>query len=293
MLQEEDGPESEGINGIVVSGQKAEVRLEDNWVEKMAQMKKENGKRVREAEYQIVENLAKVREPPSKELRRVDPPITIHGAPRLSKNALAFSRAFESMTLSPLKAVDRIHELDRVNENWSRKAAYVSWVKMERERQRQKIKEIRQKTKETVEAWRIMEDNKVARLRDENVLKASQNLLEKSIQRNAASKSRKMDEMDRSFATEFTQQAVSIGHEMAKDDREISTKGKREEIKERVQLLTETARQRREEARSEREIRDTRLLWEGVLAKKDLDRKIMQVLLYTMPYFMREVQFKS
>ena len=275
----EEQLESDIVHGIKVRGQKTEVMVDDDLFENLAQMKKEDGKRVREAEKQIMRRLAETRKPPTKALRRVDPPTTIHGNPRLTKEAVAFSRAFKSMTLSTLKAVDRIHEAGRENENWNRKAAHVSRMKMEREKRRQKIQEFRQRMKETIEAWKIMEENKIARMQEQNAKKVSQDLLDRSIRRNADDMSRAREAKEQSFATEFTRQVIRIGREIMKDDHEMATEEKKAETKEQVQQLTEAARQRREELQTDREIRDTQLMWEGALAKKELDRKIVQVVL--------------
>ena len=256
-----------------VLGQKEEVRAEDKSVERVAQAKKEEGKQLRREEEQI---MGKNREPLSKDLRKVPPPTTIHGAPRLSKDALAFSRAFQSVNLSTLKAVERIHEMEGVREDWERKAAHVERIRVERERRRQKIQDIRQKTKETVEAWRITEENKIVRLRDENAKQAVESLLERSLRRSDAGEHREREARDRSFAAEFVKQTVSVGREVAKDDRESTTEEKRKEIKRQVEQATELARHRRQEAKAEREIRDTRLVWEGALAKKELSGRVMK-----------------
>ena len=277
LVRDDKEEEIERANRMTVTGRRREVMVEENCTKKMVRDKEEDGKRLREAEEQIMETVAKTREPPSKDLRRVDPPTTIHGAPRLGKDTLAFSRVFESVTLSTLKAVDKIHETERMRENWNRKATHVVRMRNEREVRRRKIQDIRQKTKETIEAWRIMEENKVARLLDQNAEQASRNLLERSIQRCTASEDRKKEVKDRAFAAEFSQQAVSIGREVAKEDREISTEDRREEIKRQVEQVTEATRQRREEARTEKEIRNTQLVWEGALAKKELNGKIVQV----------------
>lgn len=276
---EEEELESDIVGDIKVSGQKREVMVDDDRFENLARTRREDGKRVREGEKQIMQYLAETRKPLTKALHRVDPPTTIHGNPRLTKEAAAFGRAFKSMTLSTLKALDRIHEAGRDNENWNRKAAHVSRMKMEREKRRQKIKEFRQRMKETIEAWKIMEENKIARMREQNAKKVSQDLLERSVRRNVDGMSRAKEAKEQSFATEFTQQVTSIGREIMKDDREMATEEKKAETKEQVQQLAEAARQRREEIQTDREIRDTQLMWEGALAKKELDRKVVQVTL--------------
>ena len=281
LIQEEEGErESEGADGMIVSGRKTDVMEEDNWSEKMVQTKQEDGKRLRKEEEQIMTCVAKTREPPPKHLRRVDPSTTIHGAPRLSKQALAYTRVFESMQLSTLKAVDRIHEVDKLNESWSRKAAHVSQMRKEREKRQQKIHDVRKKTRETIEAWRIMEENKVMNLREKNATRELQNLMDKSIRQDAARENRKRDAVERSFATQFSHRAVNVGREISKDDCEIAIEEKRKEIKKQVQQLTEATRQRREEAHTERETRNTQLVCEGVLARKELDGKMMQVYSY-------------
>ena len=258
-----------------VLGQKEEVRAEDKSVERVAQAKKEEGKQLRREEEQIMKTLGKNREPLSKDLRKVPPPTTIHGAPRLSKDALAFGRVFQSVNLSTLKAVERIHEMEGVREDWERKAAHVERIRVEREIRRQKIQDIRQRTKETVEAWRIAEENKIARLRDENAKLTVESILERSLRRSDAGEHREREARDQSFAAEFVKQTVSVGREVAKDDQESTTEEKRKEIKRQVEQATELARHRRQEAKSEREIRDTRLVWEGALAKKELSGRVM------------------
>ena len=269
--------ESMAVDSMTVTGEKREVMVEENRERKMVNTKKAEGKKLRKAEKQIMETLIKAREPPSKDLRKTPPPTTIHRAPRLSKEALAFSRVFESMTLSTLRAVERIHEVEKARGDWDRKATHVTRMKIEREKRRLKIQDIHQRTKETIEAWKVMEENRISRLQDQNAQQISQHLLEKSIQRSTVTESRNRDAADRWLAAEFAQQALSISQEVSKDDRKISAESKREEIKRQVEQLTEAARQRKDEARTEKEIRDTQLLWEGVLAKKELNGKMMQV----------------
>lgn len=261
---------------ITVVGEKADVLSENNLVEKMAESKKEAGEELREAEAKIMEAVEKTRELPPKESRRVAPPTTIHGAPRLSKDELAFSRMFESMTLSTFKAVDRIHNVQRMKENWERKANHVAKMKSEREIRRKKIQDFQLKMRDTIEAWKIMEENKLTRLRDKATKETMQSILDRSLQQAASEKARQKDTGERSFAAEFARQSVSIGRDVTREDREISLEEKREEIKEQVRQVTEATRQRRQEAKAEREIRAAQLVWEGELAKKELSRKMMQ-----------------
>ena len=271
--KKEGGKENRWIS---VVGEKAEVLLEENRVEKMAESKKEAGKKLREAEAEITETVEKVREPPPKELRKVAPPTTIHGAPRLSKDALAFSRAFESMTLSTFKAVEKIHEVERMKENWDRKATHVARMKTERERQRKKIQDFQQKTRDTIETWKIMEEDKLTRLRDKAAEETVQSILDRALRRTLSDKDRQQEATQRSFATEFVKKSLSVGRDVSKDDREASLEERREEIKKQVKKATEAARQRRQEVQAEREIRETQLVWEGALAKKELSGKMMQ-----------------
>ena len=261
---------------ITVVGERADVLLERNQLEKLTESKKEAGRELREEEAQIMDAVEKTREPLSKYLRKVAPPMTIHGAPRLSKDALAFGRVFESMTMSTFKAVDRIHEVQRMKENWERKANHVARMKTERERRRKKIQDFQQKTRESIEAWKIMEENKQMRLREKAAQETTQSILDRSLQRAASEKGRQKEKTDRSFATEFTRQSLNICHEVSKDDHGLSLEERREEIKREVQQVTEATRQKRQEAKAEREIREEQLVWEGELGKKELSRKMMQ-----------------
>ena len=276
-----------GPRGISVVGQRAEVLVEEDRTEKTAESRKEAGEEIREAEAQIMEEVEETRKP--KTLRKVASPTTIHGFPRLSKDALAFGRGFESMTLSTLKAVDRIHEVEKSRENWDRKAAHVAQMKNERERQRKKVQDVRQKTRETNEAWKIMEENKLMRLRDKTAKESAQTVLERALQRNVASKGRQKEAMERSFAAELAQQTLSVGREVAREDQEVSLEEKREEIKRKVQQATESARQRRQQVQAEREIRQAQLVWEGALARKELSGKIVQAAVQRMSEAKRRV----
>jgi hypothetical protein len=287
--REEGETRGRGLNAVNVVGKKREIVVEENRVEKMVQAKKVDGKQLREAEETIMEAVEKSREPPSKDLRRIAPPTTIYGAPSLSKDAMAFSRAFESMTLSTLEAVDRIHEVERVRENWKRRAAHVARMKSEREKRCQKVHDIRQKTKDTIEAWRIMEENKLTILRDKAAKEEMRSMLDRSLQRSVVNENKMKEDIERSFAAKFTRQSVSIAREVSKDDREISTEERREEIKKQVRELTEAARQRRQEAQAEREIRRTQLVWEGALEKKELSSKAMETAIQSMSEAKRRV----
>ena len=274
---------------ITVVGEKADVLMENDHVEKMAESKKEAGRELREEEAQIMETVEKIREPPSKDLRKVASPTTIHGAPRLSKDALAFSRVFESMTLSTFKAVDRIHEVQRMKENWERKATHVARMKTERERRRRKIQDFQQKTRETIESWKIMEENKLIRLREKAAQETMQSILDRSLRRAASDKGRQKETAERSFATEFARQSLNMCHEVSKDDHGLSLEERREEIKRQVKQVTEATRQRRQEAKTERETREAQLVWEGELGKKELSRKMIQAAAQRMSEAKRRV----
>ena len=270
-------------------GQKADVLVDENRAEDMAELKQEAGREIREAEIQIMEEVEKTREPLSKTLRKVAPATTIHGFPRLSKDAVAFSRAFKSVTLSTLEAVDRIHEVERMKDNWDKKAARVAKMKTEREKRRRSIQEVRQRTRDSIEAWKIAEENKLARLRDETAKEAAQGIMDRTLQQSIASKTRQKEAIERSFATEFAQQTLSMGRGAAEEHKQASLEEKREEIKKQVRQATECARQRRQEICAEREIRQAQLVWEGALARKELSGKMVQAAVERMSEAKRRV----
>ena len=264
-----------GEGEMAVSGERAEVMMEENRVDKMAAARRADGLRVREAGEQIRETVTKAREAiPSKKLA---PPTTIHGDPRLSKDELAFRRVFETMALSTLHTMDKIHRVNRVNDTWSKKAEHVMQMKEERVRRKQKIEEARRKTKEVIENWRASEENAMAKMREENARRQSEQILSKSLQRSEAHRSKKRTMEDRAFVTEFSQHGTNIGREQAKEDRTVAADERVEEIRDQVQQHVEEARRRRDAGKAEREIRAARLTWEGVMAKRELDAKMVEV----------------
>lgn len=267
--------EKKGRTWISVEGERAKVVIEKNRVEKLKKSKKESGEKLREDETQIMEEVKKLREP-SKTPLKPEPITTIHGAPRLSKDALAFRRVFESMTLSTLKAVDRIHQMEKTKENWKFKASHVAMMKTERENRRRKIQNFQQKTRETIETWKIREENELMRLRDEAEKEKMEDILERAHRRSSIQESRHKDAKESAFVKKFTRKSLSIGREVAKKDRKASLEERKQEIKKQVRDTTEATRQRRRGACVDREKRETQLIMDGEQAKRDLSTKMMK-----------------
>ena len=260
--------------GIAVSGERAAMILENNRAENMAAARQEDGLRVREAERQIKEVVAKSREvsPP-----KLTPPTTIHGVPRLNKGELAFRRVFGTMSLAPLLAVERKHQLNKMRSSLSSKADHVLSMKQEREERRRKIDEVRRKNRELIESWRVSEENKIAKLQEENARKETQQKMRLSLKRNKCQANRRREMEEREFAVWFTQQNCAIRREQNKNDQSLREEEKAEELKDQVQLLAEEAEQKRCEAMREREIMAARVTWEGVVDKRQLNTKVVEV----------------
>ena len=264
-----------GMNGgIVVSGERAGVILENNRARNMAAARREDGSRVREAERQIKEVVVKSREVYSPKLTS---PTTIHGAPRLSKEELAYRRALGTMSLAPLLAMERKHQLNKMRSSLSSKTDHVLYMKQEREERRRKIDEVRRKNRELIENWRASEENKIAKLQEENARKETQQKMNLSLKRNECRENRRRKVEEHEFAVHFTQQNCANGREQTENDRSLMEEEKAEEMKDQVQLLAEEAEQKRSEAMREREIVVARVTWEGMVDKKQLNTKVVEV----------------
>lgn len=261
----------EGVvtDGIEVTGETTDI-LPHNCIPDSKASKLENGKKIREAEAEIKEVVTRARQPPQKS-EKVKKPGS------MSKDELAFTRTYTTMTLSALKAVERAHEAQKKADALIKKANLVAKIKHERLERREKIEKAQRSHRESISTWKGAEESRQAHLREKQREKKMESLLKKSHVHDTNILRVHRQNEDQKFACEFNQQSTFVGITLSREDRRLSHETRIREIKEQVQQAQEVSHEHQEMVRRYMELREQKLLRESGLHKKDLDAKLLQV----------------
>ena len=234
--------------------------------------KKEDGKRVRIAEKEIKESAEKAKEQPSKSRK-------VKESTGMSKDELLFTRACGTMTLSALRAVEKVHEARKKADTLIQKANLVSQMKQERMERREKIEKFRRDLKEDITMWKITEEDRLERMREQILAKTNEELLSKSQCLDTAAIATQRAAEDQKLACEFSQQNTLVGNMISREDQKLSKNASYQERKERVERMREVSREHQEMVKKFMELREAKLLQECATARKELDAKMLQVLI--------------
>ena len=237
----------------------------------MVLSKKEDGKRVRIAEKEIMKGAEKAKEQPSK-------PREVKESTRMSKDELFFTRAYATMTLSALRAVERMHEARKKADALIQKANLVSQMKQERMERKEKIEKFRRDLKENIITWKITEEDRLERMQEQILAKTSEEHLSKSQCLDTAAIATQRHAEDQKFACEFSQHNTLVGNMICREDQKLSKNTSYQERKERVERMREVSREQQEAVKRIMELREAKLLQECATARKELDTKMLQVL---------------
>ena len=234
--------------------------------------KKEDGNRVRIAEKEIKESTEKAKEQPSKSHK-------VKESTGMSKDELLFTRACGTMTLSALRAVEKVHEARKQANALIQKANLVSQMKQERMERREKIEKFRRDLKEDITMWKITEEDRLDRMREQILVKKNEELLSKSQCLDTAAIATQRHAEDQKLACEFSQQNTLVGNMISREDQKLSKNASYQERKERVERMREVSREHQEMVKKFMELREAKLLQECATARKELDAKMLQVLI--------------
>ena len=251
---------------IDVTGQTVQA-LPHNYVTAMLTSRREDGRMIRNAEKDIKEAVTKKKQPPP----RPENPNA------MKKDEMAFTRAYATMTLSALQAVERAHEAQKRAEVLIHKANLVSKAKQERVERQGRIREFHKAQREDITAWKMSEEARLAHLREQQHVMRTNDLLEasESYDTTAISTQRQME--DKMFACNFNQQQTLVSCTLSHEDRKQSKDVTLQEIKERIQQAREVSKEHQEMVKKYMELREAKLLREGVSAKRQLDTKMLEV----------------
>ena len=263
------GVESVVTDKIEVTGETANVLPHDCIPDSKAS-KLENGKKIREAEAEIKETVARAKQPPQK-AEKVKKPSS------MSKDELAFTRTYATMTLSALKAVEKAHEAQKKADALIKKANLVAKIKHQRLERREKLEKAQRTLRESVSTWKGAEESRLAHLREKQREKKMEGLLEKSHVQDTNVLRMYQQNEDQKFASQFNQQSTFVGTTLSREDRRLSHETWLREIKEQVQQAREVSHEHQEMVRRYMELREEKLLRESGLHKKELDAKMLQV----------------
>ena len=234
--------------------------------------KKEDGNRVRIAEKEIKESAEKAREQPSKSCK-------VKESTGMSKDELLFTRACGTMTLSALRAVEKVHKARKKADTLIQKANLVSQMKQERMERREKIEKFRRDLKEDITMWKITEEDRLESMREQILTKKNEELLNKSQCLDTAAIATQRATEDQKLACEFSQQNTLVGNMISREDQKLSKNASYQERKERVERMREVSREHQEMVKKFMELREAKLLQECATARKELDAKMLQVLI--------------
>lgn len=261
------GAESTEIEAV---GQVLDVLMQDRVAEMIAS-RKEHGKMIRSAEKDIKETVAVTKQPPPKSESSKE------SFKMLSKNEMAFTRAYATMTLSALRAVEKAYEARKKADALIQKANQVAKIKQERLERREKIEEFHRALRENATLWKESEESRLEQLREKKLAIRNEELQQKSQSHHVTIINMQKQAEDKQFACNFNRQSTLVGAKLAREDRKMSQGTKLQEIKERVQQTREVSQEHQEMVRRFMELRETKLLQEGISAKKELDAKLLQV----------------
>lgn len=275
-----DGPDEKvgGDDGdsMEVSGQSVKA-VPCNYVEDVVTSKKEDGRRVRIAKKEIQETVRRANEPPPKS-------CSVKPSTVMSKDERAFTRAYTTMTLSALRAVEKVREARKKADLLIQKANLVAKIKQERMERREKIEKFHRELKENITMWRISEENRLDCMQEQLLAKKSEEVLRRVHFHDTAMATIQRHKEDENFACEFSQKNTLVKNMVCKEDQKVLKDASFQEAREKVGQSREVSHEHQKMVRQYMEQRDAKLLHEGATAKKVLDAKMLQVLVGIVTY---------
>ena len=228
--------------------------------------KKEDGETVRAAMREYSEMLKHL--PPKK--------IVKHNK-LVTPEERAFNRIYTTMTLSALKAVERVYESRKKVVAMTDKINTVKKVKQDLMDGRHKISEFHKSRQEAIHGWKEEESKKQAKAAEEKDAEKKIATRRKQYRKGLRLQRKSIQTADKKFYEQFSQQNNLVKHTLAQEDAKLL----RDEI---VHENVESAKQQREdemhmlrEVRRYMEYRGLKLRSEGANERAKLNTQILEV----------------
>lgn len=166
---------------------------------------------LREAKKEIKVILSELRQVPEIDHDKTKPEIT--------KDAHSFTRGHTTMSLSTLRALDKMYQYNRKANDLAAKTNTVAQIRHERDIRRERILEHQQMIKETVINWKMSEELRLERERKKLETKRKQNQMKQvaCLQAMTDAVHRRQDR--EKFASDFRQQHVMIENTINREKR--------------------------------------------------------------------------
>ena len=231
--------------------------------------KKEDGETVRAAMREYGEMLKHL--PPKK--------IVKHNK-LVTPEERAFNRIYTTMTLSALKAVERVYESRKKVVAMTDKINTVKKVKQDLMDGRHKINEFHRSRQEAIHSWKEEESKKQAKAAEEKDVEKKMATKRKQYRKGLRLQRKSIQTADKKLYEQFSQQNNLVKHTLAQEDAKLL----RDEI---VHEKVESAKQQREdemhmlrEVRRYMDYRGLKLRSEGATERARLNTQILEVHMY-------------
>ena len=189
----------------------------------------------------------------------------------------AFNRIYTTMTLSALKAVERVYESRKKVVAMTDKINTVRRVKQDLMDGRHKINDFRRSRQEVIHNWKEEESKKQAKATEEKEAEKKMVVKRKQYRKGLRLQRKSIQTADKKFCERFSHQNNLVKHTLAQED----TKLLQDEI---VHGKVESAKQQREdelrvlhEVRRYMEYRGLKLRSEGAAEKARLNADVLEV----------------
>ena len=139
--------------------------------------------------------------------------------PEMTKDSHSFTRGHTTMSLSTLRALDKMYQYDRKANDLAAKTNIVAQIKHERDIRRERILEHQQMIKETVINWKISEELRLLKEREKLETKRKQNHKKQLACLQAMTDAAHRRQDREKFASEFRQQHTMIENTINREKR--------------------------------------------------------------------------
>ena len=230
--------------------------------------KKEDGETVRAAMREYGEML-----------KHLPPKKIINHNKLVTPEERAFNRIYTTMTLSALKAVERVYESRKKVVAMTDKINTVKRVKQDQMVGRHKINEFHRSRQEVIHNWKEEESKKQAKVTEEKEAEKKMAAKRKQYRKGLRLQHKSIQAADKKFFEQFSHQNNLVKHTLAQEDVKLL----RDEV---VHEKVECAKQQREdelrmlrEVRRYMEYRGLKLRSEGATEKARLNAEVLEVYL--------------
>lgn len=198
---------------------------EHDFARGLAAAKKEEGKKIRDAEKTIKQLVSKGRQPPPRKPGGHGSEFKGHAA----RENLAFDRAYMTMKLSALKRFERSQEVRRKANARIEQAQTVSRMKQERlERRRHGMELFRRALQDRVASWRAAEEVRLERLVEARRAEREDEEERRADLQDWSAVEAQVRREDRQLACEFNQRVSLVGSTLSQEDHKMALERKQQ-----------------------------------------------------------------